>query len=49
MVLVKPESNKALSVLLDALLPMTLQVATVHDKSFGCSVVNTCCIGAEAL
>ncbi len=48
MVLIKPESNKTLSILLDVRLSMTLQVATVHDNNFGCSLANTCRIGAEA-
>ena len=48
MVLVEPESNRTLSILLDVRLPMTLQVATVHDNNFGCSVANTCSTGAEA-
>ncbi len=47
MVLVEPESNKTLSILLDVWLPLTLQVATVHNKSFDCSVANTFCIGEE--
>ncbi len=33
MVLVEPESNRTLSILLDAQLPMSLQVATVYDNN----------------
>ncbi len=47
MVLVKPELNKTLSILLDVQLPMVLQVSTAHDDSLGCSVANTCCTGTE--
>ncbi len=48
MVLVEPESNKTLSILLDGQLPMMLQVATTHDNSLGCSGANTNCTDAEA-
>ncbi len=48
MVLVKPESNKTLSILLDLQLQMILQVVIIHDDKLGWSVANTCCIGAEA-
>ncbi len=49
MVLVEPESNKTMSILLDRQLPMVLQVTTGHDNSFCFSGANTCCIGIEAL
>ncbi len=48
MVLVEPELNSSLRILLDVWLPMTLPVAMVHDNNCGCSVANTCCIGTEA-
>ncbi len=47
MVLVKPELNKTLRILLDGRFPMVLQVVTAHDNSLGCSGANTCCIGAN--
>ncbi len=48
MVLVEPELNKTLSILLNGWVPMVLQVTTTHDSSLGCSGANTCCTDAKA-
>ncbi len=45
-VLVDPESNKTLRILLDGQALMDLHLATVHDNNF--SMADTCFIGADA-